>query len=64
MAGELILDEATENIVIVSTMISIVGMAMARTDVKTIRVFILKFLGIECIFSLLLSIITQTKSDL
>lgn len=64
MAGELIFDEATENIVIVRTMISIVGMAMARTDVKIIRVFILKFLGIECIFSLLLSIITQTKSDL
>lgn len=64
MVGELIFDDATENIVIASAIIKTVGIAIAKMDVKTIRVLIFKFLGIACIFSLLLSIITQTKSDL
>lgn len=57
------MDEATEKMVITRATIRIVGIAIASTDVKTIRVFIFRFLGIACIFSLFLSlfIVIQTR---
>ncbi len=60
-SGRIDFDDATENMVMVSTMISIVGIAMAKTDVRTIRVFILKVFRYSLYFSLLLSIITQNQ---
>ena len=46
MDGELIFDEVIERKTVANAMIRTVGIAIASTEVSTIRVFIFKFLGI------------------